>query len=56
MSTSTLHITNSDKTTSYLKSLGYIGEFITWREMLCEGKTSIDVGSERLFGKLVLSF
>lgn len=46
MSTSTLHITNSDKTTSYLKSLGYIGEFITWREMLCEGKTSIDVGSE----------
>ena len=31
---------------SYLKSLGYTGEFITWREMLCEGKTSIDVGSE----------
>ena len=46
MSTSTLHITNSDKTTSYLKSMGYVGEFITWREMLCEGKTSIDVGSE----------
>ena len=46
MSSSTLHITNGDKTTSYLKLLGYTGEFITWREMLCEGKTSIDVGSE----------
>ena len=46
MSSSTLHITNGDKTTDYLKSLGYTGEFITWREMLCEGKTSIDVGSE----------
>ena len=46
MSSSTLHITNGDKTTSYLKLQGYTGEFITWREMLCEGKTSIDVGSE----------
>ena len=46
MNVSTLHITNGDKTTDYLKSLGYTGEFITWREMLCEGKTSIDVGSE----------
>ena len=46
MNASTLHITNGDKTTDYLKSLGYTGEFITWREMLCEGKTSIDVGSE----------
>ena len=46
MSSSTLHITNGNKTTDYLKSLGYTGDFITWREMLCEGKTSIDVGSE----------
>lgn len=46
MNVSTLHITNGDKTTDYLKSLGYTGEFITWREMLCEGKTSIDIGSE----------
>lgn len=46
MSSSILHITNGDSTTNYLKSLKFEGEFITWREMLCEGKTSIDVGSE----------
>lgn len=46
MSSSILHITNGDSTTDYLKSLQFEGEFITWREMLCEGKTSIDVGSE----------
>jgi len=46
MSSSILHITNGDSTTNYLKSLQFKGDFITWREMLCEGKTSIDVGSE----------
>jgi hypothetical protein len=46
MSSSILYITNGDSTTDYLKSLNYKGEFITWREMLCEGKTSLDVGSE----------
>ncbi len=46
MSSSILHITNGDSTTNYIKSLQFKGEFVTWREMLCEGKTSIDVGSE----------
>lgn len=46
MKSSILHITNGDSTTSYLKALKFEGEFITWRETLCEGKTSIDVGSE----------
>ncbi|MGJ8744129.1 DUF1835 domain-containing protein [Polaribacter sp.] len=46
MGTSTLHITNGDSTTNYLKKLQFSGEFITWREMLCEGKTTSDVGSE----------
>lgn len=46
MKSSILHITNGDSTTNYLQSLQFEGEFITWREMLCEGKTSIDVGSE----------
>ena len=41
-----LHITNGDTTTNYLKKLKFSGEFITWREMLCEGKTTADVGSE----------
>lgn len=46
MGTSILHITNGDTTTNYLKKLNFSGEFITWREMLCEGKTTPDVGSE----------
>ena len=46
MSSSTLHITNGDNTTNYLKKLHFSGDFITWREMLCEGKTTTDVGSE----------
>ena len=46
MSSSILHITNGDSTTSYLKKLHFSGDFITWREMLCEGKTTTDIGSE----------
>lgn len=46
MGASILHITNGDSTTNYLKNLKYSGNFITWREMLCEGKTTTDVGSE----------
>ncbi|WP_405606164.1 DUF1835 domain-containing protein [Polaribacter sp. Asnod1-A03] len=46
MSSSVLHITNGDSTTNYLKKLHFSGDFITWREMLCEGKTTTDVGSE----------
>ncbi|MDG1399076.1 MAG: DUF1835 domain-containing protein, partial [Polaribacter sp.] len=46
MEASILHITNGDSTTNYLKKINLKGEFITWREMLCEGKTTTDVGSE----------
>ena len=46
MSSSILHITNGDFTTKYLKKLKFSGDFITWREMLSEGKTTTDVGSE----------
>jgi hypothetical protein len=46
MTSAILHITNGDSTTNYLKSLQFTGDFITWREMLCEGKTTTDVGSE----------
>ena len=46
MRSSILHITNGDSTTNYLKKLHFSGDFITWREMLCEGKTTTDVGSE----------
>ena len=43
---STLHITNGDRFTQKLKSIKLQGEIITWREMLCEGKTETSVGSE----------
>ena len=43
---SLLHITNGDIFTSRLNSLDLKGDIITWREMLCEGKTLCNVGSE----------
>lgn len=43
---SLLHITNGDNFTSKLKTLPLKGDIITWREMLCEGKTLCSVGSE----------
>ncbi|QOD61227.1 DUF1835 domain-containing protein [Polaribacter haliotis] len=46
MNSSILHITNGDSTTNYLKKLQFSGDFITWREMLCEGKTTTNVGSD----------
>ena len=46
MKTNLLHITNGDVTTSVLENLNLSGKIITWREMLCEGKTLRDVGSE----------
>ncbi|TVZ54775.1 uncharacterized protein DUF1835 [Lutibacter sp. Hel_I_33_5] len=49
MKASFLHITNGDSTTNYLQKLKFKGEIITWREMLCEGKTTTDVGSEHFW-------
>ncbi|MEE9409269.1 MAG: DUF1835 domain-containing protein [Polaribacter sp.] len=49
MGNSILHITNGDTTTNYLQKLHFSGDFITWREMLCEGKTTTDVGSEKFW-------
>lgn len=43
---SLLHITNGDNFTSKLQTLPLKGDTITWREMLCEGKTLCSVGSE----------
>ena len=43
---SLLHITNGDSFTERLNSLSFNGDIITWREMLCEGKTLSNVGSE----------
>ncbi|MFS4415179.1 DUF1835 domain-containing protein [Maribacter sp. 2307ULW6-5] len=43
---SLLHITNGDRFTERLSTLELKGDIITWREMLCEGKTLTTVGSE----------
>ncbi len=43
---SLLHITNGDSFTERLSTLKLKGDVITWREMLCEGKTLTNVGSE----------
>lgn len=43
---SLLHITNGDHFTERLKKLDIKGDIITWREMLCEGRTLAQVGSE----------
>ncbi len=43
---SQLHITNGDSFTQRLRELKFKGKIITWREMLCEGKTVTNVGSE----------
>ncbi|GLB51364.1 hypothetical protein NBRC110019_04030 [Neptunitalea chrysea] len=42
----TLHITNGDSLTEQLAGVPVQGNIITWREILCEGKTTTDVGSE----------
>ncbi|MGB1270002.1 MAG: DUF1835 domain-containing protein [Flavobacteriaceae bacterium] len=41
-----LHITNGDCTTQLLQKIKMDGKIITWREMLCEGRTTSDIGSE----------
>ncbi|MCV6629157.1 MAG: DUF1835 domain-containing protein [Flavobacteriaceae bacterium] len=43
---SVLHITNGDAFSNRFKKMKWKGDVITWREMLCEGKTTADIGSE----------
>jgi hypothetical protein len=51
-----LHITNGDDLSEKILELGIPGDLITWREMLCEGPASMDVGDEAfvLFRKTFL--
>ena len=46
---SQLHITNGDILTNKLSTLKLEGDVITWREMLCEGKTETSVGSASIW-------
>lgn len=45
MSKKMLHITNGDGLTEKMSRLNLSGQVITWREMLCEGRTVQEVGS-----------
>jgi len=51
MKKKTLHITNGDSLTNYLKELDIAGDFLTWQEMLCEGPTEIKIDTESFFNK-----
>ena len=41
-----LHITNGDSLTERLQQIDLTGDIIIWREMLCEGPTVTEVGTE----------
>lgn len=41
-----LHITNGDDISRKISAMDLPGDVITWREMLCEGPASMDVGDE----------
>lgn len=41
-----MHITNGDDLSEQIRNLDLQGDLITWREMLCEGPASMEVGGE----------
>ncbi|WP_378173627.1 DUF1835 domain-containing protein [Aquimarina sp. SS2-1] len=52
MGASILHITNGDSLTDRLKQMHLAdGEFLVWREMLCEGPTDIKIETEEALVK-----
>lgn len=44
-----LHVIGNKNASETLKKIDTTSEVITWNEMLCEGRTSIDVGSENFW-------
>lgn len=46
MSKKILHITNGDSLNDKLLALQIEGDFVVWREMLCEGKTTYTIGDQ----------
>lgn len=49
MTTDTLHITNGNILTDYLRELDFTEDILTWQEMLCEGPTIPAIDSEAFF-------
>lgn len=51
MTNKMLHITNGDSLTDKMSRLNLPGEVVIWREMLCEGQTVQEVGSQEFITK-----
>ncbi|WP_179344947.1 DUF1835 domain-containing protein [Winogradskyella ursingii] len=49
MAGTTLHITNGNNLTNYLRDLDYTDDILTWQEMLCEGPTIPAISSIEFF-------
>ena len=49
MTKNTLHITNGNSLTDYLRELDFTEDILTWQEMLCEGPTIPAIDSEAFF-------
>jgi hypothetical protein len=49
MNHKTLHITNGNTLTDYLKELDFKGDILTWQEMLCDGPTTEIIDSDEFF-------
>jgi len=51
MAQKTLHITNGDALTNFLKELDFAGDYLTWQEMLCEGPTETEIDTPSFIKK-----
>ncbi|MBL7558955.1 DUF1835 domain-containing protein [Olleya sp. YSTF-M6] len=49
MDTNILHITNGSSLTAFLEKINISGDFLTWREMLCEGPTIKNIDTPEFF-------
>ncbi|MBJ7882456.1 DUF1835 domain-containing protein [Gelidibacter salicanalis] len=49
MASQTLHITNGNNLTDYLKEQRFEGHFLTWQEMLCEGPTTEQIATQEFY-------
>jgi len=49
MAKNSLHITNGNALTDYLRELDFTEDILTWQEMLCEGPTIPNINSEAFF-------
>ncbi|WP_054851026.1 DUF1835 domain-containing protein [Olleya sp. ITB9] len=49
MDTNILHITNGSSLTAFLEKINVSGDFLTWREMLCEGPTIKNIDTPEFF-------